>query len=485
MTPDGLENPTLHVQPGDHLIINVTNNTPASAMAMKISPPNCGAAQMTGSSVNIHFHGTNTSPTCGQDEVLHTAINSGETFQYDVAFPANEPPGLYWYHPHIHGMVEAALQGGASGAIVVEGLQNLQPAVAGLRQRVMVIRDQNVAGRPTPGGPANVPSWDLTLNNIPIPYPNYPPAIIHMLPGEKQLWRVVNAAADSLVDLQVLFDGVPQPLEIVASDGVPIGSQDGSRQGKIVEATDIVLPNASRTEFIVAAPPVAVRLAQLVTQNVDTGPTGDNDPARPLATLQVSGRDADHETAADNDEGVPSKVGLPWPQRFERIETAPVTARRKLYFSEVISDPSNPLSPTNFYITVEGATPTLFAPDNPPAIVTTQGAVEEWTIENRAQENHEFHMHQIHFLVLSQNDFEINGSSPDPTIQGQFKDMIQIPFWDGNVSHPFPSVTARMDFRGHDVGDFVYHCHIAGHEDGGMMATIRVLPRSSRDAELK
>jgi FtsP/CotA-like multicopper oxidase with cupredoxin domain len=33
-----------------------------------------------------------------------------------------------------------------------------------------------------------------------------------------------------------------------------------------------------------------------------------------------------------------------------------------------------------------------------------------------------------------------------------------------------------MDFRGFDIGDFVYHCHIAEHEDHGMMAIIRVLP---------
>ena len=30
MTPDGLENPTLHVHPGDHLIVTITNNTPAN-----------------------------------------------------------------------------------------------------------------------------------------------------------------------------------------------------------------------------------------------------------------------------------------------------------------------------------------------------------------------------------------------------------------------------------------------------------------------
>jgi hypothetical protein len=33
-----------------------------------------------------------------------------------------------------------------------------------------------------------------------------------------------------------------------------------------------------------------------------------------------------------------------------------------------------------------------------------------------------------------------------------------------------------MDFRGPDIGDFVYHCHILNHEDQGMMAIIRVLP---------
>jgi FtsP/CotA-like multicopper oxidase with cupredoxin domain len=33
-----------------------------------------------------------------------------------------------------------------------------------------------------------------------------------------------------------------------------------------------------------------------------------------------------------------------------------------------------------------------------------------------------------------------------------------------------------MDFRGNIAGDFVYHCHILGHEDHGMMAIIRVKP---------
>ncbi len=467
MTPDGLENPTLNVNPGDHLVIKVTNNTPAKPVVMRINPPNCAQSELTGSSLNIHFHGTNTSPTCQQDQVVHTLINSGKTFVYDVVFPTDEPPGLYWWHPHAHMLTEAALQGGASGAIVVEGIQNLQPAVAGLNQQILIIRDQNVAGNPTPGG--NIPSWDLTVNNIPIAYPEEIPAIIQMGPGDSQLWRVSNSSSDSILDLQVQFDGVPQNLQIVGLDGVPTGSQDGSGQGAIVNASDILLPTAGRVEFIVTAPPSSVKSASLVTLGINTGPDGDNDPQRTLATIQtVSGTT---ETATHAESAVAATVGSRWKQRFANLASATPTAVRALYFSE-----KNPLS--EFFITAGDATPTLFDPNDPPAITTTQGSVEDWTIQNRTLENHEFHLHQIHFLVLSQNNFEINGSQADPSIQGQVIDTIQVPFWDGDPSHPYPSVTVRTDFRGADIGDFVYHCHIAEHEDGGMMAIIRVLPSS-------
>src|SRR5205807_1654858 len=231
MTPSGLENPTLHLKPGDHLIITVTNNTPAQPVYMSIDPPNCGpgGTQMTLSSVNIHYHGTNTSPTCHSDEVIKTLINSGQTFQYNLAFPADEPPGLFWYHPHVHGIAEAALQGGASGALIVDGIQNLQPAVKGLRHRVLMVRDQNVS--PSAPSTGAVPSWDVSLNNIPIAFPAYTPAIIHMQSGEKQFWRISNSSADSILDVQVRFDGVPQTIQVVGVDAVPTGSQDGTRQG--------------------------------------------------------------------------------------------------------------------------------------------------------------------------------------------------------------------------------------------------------------
>jgi len=463
-TPDGAESPTLHIWPGDHLIVTVKNNLPAPASAGSMAMATnaafiCGAAMMDASSVNVHYHGTNTSPTCHSDEVIHTLINSGETFTYNVAFPSDEPPGLYWYHPHVHGISEPAVQGGASGAIVVEGIESLQPAVAGLPQRLLIVRDQMVAGSPTPGG--NVPSWDLTLNYVPIAYPALTPALIQAPYSTTEFWRVLNASADTILDFQVVYDGVPQELMLVALDGVPVGSQDGIHVGSLIPFTHLRLPTASRAEFIVRTPSPDVHSAQFITQSVDTGPDGDNDPQRVLATIVGS-------ASTESGMALPAAVAPPASHlRFSGLAAARVTAKRHLYFSE---------NTTQFFITVDGQTPVAFSPDNPPAIVTRQGSVEDWTIENRSQENHEFHIHQLHFLVLSQDNFELNGSQPVNTIQGQMADMIEIPFWDGNPAHPYPSVTVRMDLRGPDTGDFVYHCHILEHEDGGMMAIIRVLP---------
>jgi FtsP/CotA-like multicopper oxidase with cupredoxin domain len=129
-----------------------------------------------------------------------------------------------------------------------------------------------------------------------------------------------------------------------------------------------------------------------------------------------------------------------------------------LYFSE---DSGGPDGDERFFITVEGQTPAVFDPNAPAAITTTQGSVEDWVVQNRSLEAHEFHIHQIHFMLLRRNGVIV------PAQNRQMLDMIHVPSWSGHG--PYPSVTVRMDFRGPDIGDFVYHCHILEHEDLGMM----------------
>ena len=163
-------------------------------------------------------------------------------------------------------------------------------------------------------------------------------------------------------------------------------------------------------------------------------------------------------------------------QRFAGLASAPIAATRTTYFKE--NCPPIPrgagCTPNKFFMAVVGKTEHIFDPNLPPDIVSTQGTVEEWIVQNRAGENHEFHFHQVHFLVKSQDNFELNGSVQSPAVTGQYLDMIQVPYWDGNPKHPYPSVTLLIDFRGPDIGDFVFHCHILNHEDLGMMNIIRV-----------
>ncbi|HTT99009.1 MAG TPA: multicopper oxidase domain-containing protein, partial [Rhizomicrobium sp.] len=188
----------------------------------------------------------------------------------------------------------------------------------------------------------------------------------------------------------------------------------------------------------------------------------DVNPARPFANIVTT-------TAPAKLPKTPAASAGMHKVRFDDLANAKVTTHRDLYFSEYFQAFGfHEKEAGTFYITVDGQKETLFDPNNPPAITTTQGSVEEWRIENRTEELHGFHMHQIHFLITAINDVPIAKDKQ------QLYDVFEVPYWNGDAATPYPSITAKLDFRGPDIGDFVYHCHILDHEDGGMMAIIRV-----------
>ncbi len=473
ITDTGLQSPTLRVNPGDTLTIHLGNQLPASpaapmaGMQMSLRPNDAGSSDpcngaMSATATNIHFHGTNAAPVCGEDEVVKTLVQPGQSFTYNVHIPANEPPGLYWYHPHVHGYSEGQVQGGATGAIIVEGLQNAEPAVAGLPERTFVIRDLLVP--PVEGNDANVPAWDLSINYVPVTFPAYTPAVLAATPGEQELWRVANTSADTILNLQYLLGGTAQTVQVVAIDGYPIAA--GSSGQSTLSESSILMPPGSRAEFVVTTP-ASGQTGQLVTDDWNTGPDGDFDPTRTIATI-VNGQSA--TAAVAHPSTLPAHTTPLKVTRFAALASAAPVAQRNLYFSEVLQNPSDPNSPTNFYITEQGKTPAVYTMGQPPNIVVHSGTVEDWVVENHASEDHIFHIHQIHFQVLEINGQPVN----DPAV----RDTVDLPYWSG--SGPYPSVKVRMDFRDPDIiGTFVYHCHILQHEDAGMMGEIQVLPAGS------
>jgi FtsP/CotA-like multicopper oxidase with cupredoxin domain len=498
----GDPSPNLRLNPGDLLILRLKNDLtdthpvakhahgamhggsgPSETPAAK-NEDSCASGSMTISSTNLHFHGLTIPAICHQDDVLKTSVAPGDPpFEYRFRIPEDEPPGLYWYHPHIHGFSKVQVLGGASGALIIEGIERANKELAGLPERVLVIRDQDLVNPNAPpsksepvlpkmlidqdGDAANNgtgfgrPAKDLSINFVPVPYPDYPPSVIKMKPEERQLWRVLNASAITYLNLAVLFRRAPQPLGIVALDGVPI-NQNGTLGDFVNWQDHLGIPPGGRVEFIVKAPPVGGS-GLLVTRTVDTGPGGENDPNRALATILATADAPELRSRLNSTPQPLSPPRLPW-----LSEVTPVRTRR-LYFSEKLLDPNNPNSATAFYITVDGQTPAPFDPQaGLPNIVAKQGTVEDWIIENRSNELHAFHIHQLHFLLLDYLGKPVN----EPFL----RDTVNVPYNTGRVLE-YPSVTLRMDFRDpNTVGTFVYHCHLLEHEDGGMMGLIRVEP---------
>ncbi len=229
---DGRQSPTLRLQPGELLILRLRNQlsdpTRGDAEAKQprtahrhsggalvghehadhgrdTAPDPCNSGVMTLTSTNLHFHGLTLPPVCHQDEVFKTSIQPTDPpFEYRFRIPADEPPGLYWYHPHIHGFSSRQVLGGASGALIVEGIERANPEVATLPERVFVIRDQDLLHPQAPlaesadrraGGhrprrrraqyrDGHGPSGEgLSVNFVPVPYPDYPTATVTMKPA--------------------------------------------------------------------------------------------------------------------------------------------------------------------------------------------------------------------------------------------------------------------------------------------------------------
>ena len=448
------EAPTLRLNPGDTLQLNVKDRIESSGAqsvsSMDMSAPlgaSCGdGGTATLNSTNVHFHGLNVSPACHQDDVLTTLIQPGSPgFQYSIQIPANEPPGLYWYHPHVHGFTEFQVNGGAAGALIVEGMEKVRPEVTGLTERVFSIRQEYLV----PWGPG---PYQLTINFENATSVQGPSPSIVMKPGEKQFWRVLNATLQDFLPLQVWVNGVPQPLQLIALDGYPLAAARTE--------TTILVPPAGRAEFIVQAPP-AGSTAFLMTLAYATGPTGNPDLQQPISEIVLDNSAPQKQPAKPIQNSTPVSMDH---IKFAGLKDVTPTAQRHLYFSEEFGGTNGPIQ---FYITVDGQKPAVFNANEKPVITTKVGAVEDWTIENHALETHDFHIHQIHFMLL-----EVDGK---PVANQDLRDTYEIPYWTGKG--PYPSIKVRMDFRDPTTaGTFVYHCHILLHEDLGMMHKIQVLP---------
>ena len=337
--PPAFMPPTLVVNPGDNLKVNLVNEL--------------------GEPTNLHQHGFFVSPSGNADNIF-VDLSSGKSFFYNYQLPSDIATGSYWYHPHYHPLVEEQVFGGLSGFIYVRGIENkLPPQLQGITQQFVGLKDfQLDANNSIPA--ANIDSGaptNRTINGQIQP-------VMRMRPGETQLWHIGNLGADIWYNLEL----AGFTFMVIAEDANPVDQTWSTKT--------LMMPPAKRFDVLVQAP--AAGSFQLITRNMNTGPDGDHYPATLLATVKVQG-------AAMAPAGLPAHI-----EPFDDLSKAVIARKRIFDLSE------NPTT-NQFYINQRE-----FNANQVDATPVT-GTVEEWVFKNSSRELHPIHMHVNDAHVVSIN----------------------------------------------------------------------------------
>jgi FtsP/CotA-like multicopper oxidase with cupredoxin domain len=522
-----------------------------------------------------------------------------QVVDYAIPIPPNHPAGLFWFHPHVHGLALNQVTGGLAGIITVGDVHSYAcdhgatcaPGQLASHVRHLVFKDtqvtsdfrlrfqENPAMCATPDAAGNVGGcagagqssgtatenddgrWAFTVNGQ-----TYPDITVH---SAGEIWRMANESASATYNLGVFPPGAePQPLvfQVLAIDGVSLVLPPGvtpAQANRLLGDKMTVVPCPDTPPAGAAAPVCATSLrmmpsaraeifvrgnaaegtAVLRTVHRQTGPAGDDWPtidlarlifpppqpaaARPAVSAHLSvapeafralaagGVFAGPVTTRLDAAAPPVPVASLTPQggtptspaqqaRARTLQAAagpdctplragevrqvlfgvPADADFGLGYRRVAATDTNPPASADAVPIVafdHAAPPTVCVPLGPHA----QAVTETWMLVNLAGEDHNFHIHQTRFsVVATPGDGE---TTLPPVVNGQavLLDNVPLPHGTGDgcdgtvaqwIAGACKPTIVTVSIPLHEVGDFVFHCHILEHEDGGMMAKISVVP---------
>lgn len=472
---------------------------------------------------NIHLHGFE-GPASQEDVFLSTLSTPMHACEYHITIPRTQPPGTYFYHPHIHGATFDQVAGGLDGVWIVEPdgtpiPRSLEHVVV-LRYRYPYQPDNAYAPDEDPllaaaGEHINTlrPAAPVAYNPFdPPPWPvSYPmraggvsldasgcngvgpedlitangtstPATLDVPAGQTQLYRIVNGTTDATKPLQLRDSaGKPVALKVVARDGVPISGDDDHPLAQYVATSQVMLVPSGRADLLIAVPE-----GQTYTLSSEHF-CGGKDYFFQLHhdLLRIHGV-VDSTSSGSGIAAVPVRIADSPAAKlvaYVRAHPSSVHRRRAITFSEYffgrngkipahygyyITDTTNPKFHEHPFwpVYLRGGT----VPANPD-IVVKAGTIEEWYLINTTMETHVFHIHQMAFVE------EKSRAGVPMTVDDAFVPIGTLLANPSDPNYPLvqPSITkVILDFRHVPRGTFVFHCHMLFHEDAGMMGTVRV-----------
>ncbi len=371
----------------------------------------------------VHWHGL--AVPNDMDGVSGPPIAPGSTRTYRFSV---ERSGTFWYHPHLHEAEQ--IDAGLYGTFVVEEPREPLADV----ELIAVLDAWNETL--TPEEPHVASEIDLTPSLWLVNGAIEPTYLVAA--GSRVRVRLLNASNVGYVALaratpaepvsskadeghaHVPAPSVGSPLRLIASD-----------QGLLPAAVDIpelVLAPGDRAELEVLVGSDTIVLVRR-PYTAAGGPTPS--PAQTLFTVTPVG-------------SANTPPALPWPFEGAR-PTANVASTVAVFALSGSTHGAQWL--------INGAT----FPDVPPVVVPL-GQVAVLEVRNVSGVHHPFHLHGMTFEVLRRNGVA-------PTWQ-TIEDTLDLP----------PREATHLLIRPTHPGDWLAHCHILPHVEGGMTAVLHVPP---------
>ncbi|MFC0400969.1 multicopper oxidase family protein [Paraburkholderia rhizosphaerae] len=393
----------------------------------------------------VHWHGLPVPPD--QDGNPTDPVAPGASRVYRFTVPRGSA-GTYWYHPHPHMQSSEQVYRGLAGPIIVRAADD--PLVA-WPERHLFFTDLKLAADGSVA-PNDMMDWMNGREGqfVLVNGARRPGIVV----TRDERWRVWNACNARYLRLSL---GANYPFAQVGTDGGLLGvARDG--------LTELLLAPGERAEIVVRAgqwPSQAMLSAAVYDRRKMAMTHGSSLPPDPLRVL------ADVRFAPAGASAVPTPHVLPSTLRpIEALQppAGSVAPQKSVVFSEAMDmeamhRPGATMHemPAGMKFMINGAT----FDASRIALTSRRGDVEHWSIENRTDMDHPFHLHGTQFQVIER---EQDGKKmKEPYLA--WRDTVNVQ----------PGETVRIATVQAIPGERMFHCHILEHEDLGMMATLKVV----------
>lgn len=402
--------PTLFINKGDVVHMNVTNHL--------------------NDSTTIHWHGMHLPAV--MDGGPHQVIPPGALWQ--PYWTVTNNAGTYWYHPHLHEMTLEHITKGIGGFIIVrdpvEAVLPL-PRKYGTDDIPVVLTSRRYDAN-NQFVTVNTAYGDYMLTN------GTPNAQVS-LPKQFVRLRILNAEIERGYNLGFSDN---RTFYIIANDGGLLNAP--------VAVTRVKLMVGERVEIMV---------------NLGNDAVGSSIDLKAFNSGQAFGFPGGEPGTGGQFGSLLNNIDFPVlhinvsSTTSGAITSVPSSLANNIYWTSGDATVNRNLSITG------GQGPVPFTFDNTPFVLNTinkyvnLNAIEKWTITNNNIFGHTFHIHDVEFKIVARNG--------NPNSVGAFesgwKDVMFVPV---NESVTF---VAKFDDYADPLHPFMYHCHFANHEDGGMM----------------